>query len=122
MLVPPASTWPLTLIDLTLERGASFEIGVSAGERAFAYVLEGDAALGVDRQTAAAGDVAWAGPPADDGTLDVSAPDCAARLLFYASPAIDEPVAMGGPFVMNTQEELIEAFADLRAGRLTNSR
>jgi redox-sensitive bicupin YhaK (pirin superfamily) len=27
-------------------------------------------------------------------------------------------VAMGGPFVMNTREEILEAFADLRAGRL----
>jgi quercetin 2,3-dioxygenase len=42
-----------------------------------------------------------------------------ARVLVFASPIIDEPVAIGGPFVMNTQEEILEAFADFRAGRLT---
>ena len=34
-----------------------------------------------------------------------------------AGKRLDEPVARGGPFVMNTREEVLEAFADLRAGR-----
>jgi redox-sensitive bicupin YhaK (pirin superfamily) len=38
-----------------------------------------------------------------------------------ASPISDEPVAMGGPFIMNTREEIVEAFADLRAGRLIDA-
>ena len=41
------------------------------------------------------------------------------RFLVFASPIIDEPVAMCGPFFMNTREEILQAFADLRAGRLT---
>jgi redox-sensitive bicupin YhaK (pirin superfamily) len=40
----------------------------------------------------------------------------------FASPIIDEPVAMGGPSAMNTREEILEAFADLRAGRLIDAR
>ncbi len=119
---PHSSIWPLTLIDLTVDAGATFAMPVSAGERAFALILEGGARLGAEERETAAGDVAWAAPAGEDATLEVSAPDRAARLLIYASPVIDEPVAFGGPFVMNTREEVLEAFADFRAGRLTEAR
>ncbi len=120
---PHGSTWPLTMFDLTLEAGATFDAPVPAGERAFAYVLEGEAALGRERSAASAGEVAWAIPASGgegEDALSVTATK-PARLLVYASPIIDEPVAMGGPFVMNTREEIAEAFADLRAGRLIQS-
>ncbi len=119
---PHSSIWPLTLIDLMVDAGATFAMPVAAGERAFALTLEGGAALGAEGRDTAEGDVAWAEPAGEDATLDVSAPERAARLLIYASPVIDEPVAFGGPFVMNTREEILEAFADLRAGRLTEAR
>ena len=121
LAAPFATTWPMTLIELTLEPGVSFAAPVPAGERAFALVLAGGAALGADRRAAKAGDVAWAEASSGDGGFDmlpVATAAGSARLLVFASPIIDEPVAMGGPFVMNTREEILEAFADLRAGRL----
>ena len=121
MAAPFATTWPMTLIDLKLEPGAAFAAPVPVGERVFALVLDGEPALGADRRAAKAGDVAWAeislGGEGFD-TLPVKAGAASARVLVFASPIIDEPVAMGGPFVMNTREEILEAFADLRAGRL----
>ncbi len=110
----------MTLIDLNIGPGAAFEAPIPAGQRAFAYVLEGEAALGAEKRQANAGDVAWAAPSSGgdgDDALTVSAATVA-RVLLFASPIIDEPIAMGGPFVMNTREEILEAFADLRAGRL----
>jgi redox-sensitive bicupin YhaK (pirin superfamily) len=119
---PFATTWPMTLIDLKLEPGATFEAPVPVGERAFALVLDGQAAVGADQRAVKAGDVAWAevshGGEGFDA-LPVKAVAAYARVLVFASPIIDERVAMRGPFVMNTQEEILEAFADLRAGRLT---
>ncbi len=123
IVVPHASTWPMTLIDLNMEAGATFDAPVPAGQRAFAHVLEGQAALGAEKRQANAGDVAWAAPSSGgdgDDALTVSAVT-ASRVLLFASPIIDEPMAMGGPFVMNTREEILEAFADLRAGRLIQS-
>jgi quercetin 2,3-dioxygenase len=120
---PFASAWPMTLIDLKLENGAAFEAPIPAGERAFALILEGHATLGADERPATAGDVAWTAPsPGRDGFDSLAAQAApAARLLIFSSPIIDEPVAMGGPFVMNTREEILEAFADLRAGRLIDA-
>ena len=120
---PFASTWPMTLIDVKLEAGAAFEAPVPAGERCFALVLEGEIALGAEKRRAKAGDVAWAAvsPGGDGFDVLIAQGEAASRLLIFASPTIDEPVAMGGPFVMNTREEIHEAFADLRAGRLIDS-
>ena len=41
-----------------------------------------------------------------------------ARLLVIAGQPLREPMARYGPFVMNTREELIEAFEDYEAGRM----
>jgi redox-sensitive bicupin YhaK (pirin superfamily) len=81
-------------------------------------VLDGRAALGAERREVETGQVAWAGVSAVDAELPVAA-STPMRALVFASPVIDEPIVMGGPFVMNTREEILEAFADLRAGRLT---
>jgi redox-sensitive bicupin YhaK (pirin superfamily) len=116
--VPHGSVWPLTMIDVRLEAGASFDAPVPAGRRAFAYVLDGRAAFGVDGRMAEAGDVAWPAVSSSDGELSATALS-RARLLVMTSPVIEEPVVFGGPFVMNTREEILEAFADLRAGKLT---
>jgi len=107
------------VVELSLDAGSSFELPVPAGQRVFAYLLAGDALLGIEDRAITAGDLAWPEiPPADrPSTLKVVAQN-ALRLLVYASPVIDEPIAMDGPFVMNTEQEIQQAFTDLHAGRL----
>ena len=109
----------MTLIDMRVEAGAAFDAPIPARQRAFAHVLGGQAALGAEKRQAKAGDVAWAVPSsggAGDDALWLRA-EAASRVLLFVSPIIDEPIAMGGPFVMNTREEILEAFSDRRAGR-----
>jgi quercetin 2,3-dioxygenase len=124
LAAPFATVWPMTLIDLTLEPGVAFEAPVPAGQRVFALLLDGQAALGAEKRQARAGDVAWtAVSPGGEGfdAFPLEAGAAPARVLVFASRVIDEPVAIGGPFVMNTQEEILEAFADFRAGRLVSA-
>ena len=53
----------------------------------------------------------------DGNQVEVSAlPGETARFILASAPALHEPIAWGGPIVMNTREELQLAFDELRAG------
>ena len=66
-------------------------------------------------------DVAWFEPGTGaDATADMIsiAAEEPFRCLVYAGPPIDEPVVAYGPFVMNTLDDIRQAFADYEANRL----
>ena len=52
----------------------------------------------------------------DGDGITVSAQDRGVRFLFMSGRPIGEPVAWYGPIVMNTQEEIRQAFAEYQAG------
>lgn len=105
---------PILYQHWTLEPGGSIVAGVPAGYRGMVYVFAG--ALEVAGQRVEEGQLARL---SDDGeTIEFSAGGERAELLLLAGVPLDEPVARHGPFVMNTREQLVEAFEDYQAGRL----
>jgi len=110
---------PVTAIDATLDAGASFEQRLAPGDNAFVVVLESQALVGRDKTLVPAGALAWL-TRVDDlaaSTVRIGATTSATRLLLFAAKPLREPIAFGGPFVMNTAAEIQQAFADYRAGR-----
>ena len=108
-------TEPLYL-DLHLEAGARFEQALPAGHNAFVYVYRGELSIAdtpVRRQRMAI----LANTPGSDGTRLQAGPE-GARAILVAGAPLNEPIAQHGPFVMNTQQELIQALQDFQAGRL----
>jgi hypothetical protein len=54
--------------------------------------------------------------------ITVQAGDAGIRFLLVSGKPLEEPVAWQGPIVMNTQEELRQAYAELRNGTVIKSR
>jgi len=110
----PATT-PVYL-DITLAPSATWEHALPAGHNAFAYVFEGSADIGrgEDARPVASQELAVLG---GGDTFAVRAGDGGARLILVAGRPLREPVARYGPFVMNTKEEIMQAFVDFEAGK-----
>jgi hypothetical protein len=112
--VNAVATEPVYL-DLHLEPSASYAPVLPPGHNAFAYVYQGDARIGAAGTRVERGELALTSRGA---SLPVTAGEQGARLIVVAGRPLDEPVARYGPFVMNTAEEIHQAFADYRAGKL----
>ena len=109
------TTEPLYL-DVHLQPGARFEQTLPAAHNAFVYVYRGELAIAdtvVRRQRMAI----LANTLGSDGTVLQAGAD-GARAILVAGVPLNEPIAQHGPFVMNTQQELIQAVQDLQAGKL----
>ena len=110
------STDPLYL-DVRLPAGAVFSAPVAAGYNAFLYTYEGRAEIGPAGAAKPLPHRA-AGVLSDGDGVRVQAAAEGVRFLLLAAKPLREPVVQYGPFVMNTREEIEQAVADYRDGRL----
>jgi len=108
---------PIMLLHFTLQPGGSILQPVPPEHNAMAYVFSGEARLGAEGVPAPEGALGMFG--VGDAVRLTVAPDAAgpAELLLLTGVPLNEPVARYGPFVMNTRQEIIDAFRDYEAGR-----
>ena len=102
---------PLDFYDLHLDTNASDVINTDRERSVMIFTLSGNAYIGgelVREKTAVKL------TPGD--YVEIMATDKNAQVLFVSSTFLNEPVAWGGPIVMNTKEELSKAFEDLKNG------
>ena len=113
------TTEPLVL-DVGLDAEGRLDLPLPEGHNAFLYVYEGTVGIGADAATRVpAGRMAvLANDAAADGVVLAAADGGAARVLLVAGKPLNEPIAQYGPFVMNTTEQLQQAFADFQRGVL----
>ena len=104
-------------LDVTLPQNATFSLPLDASRHAFVYVFEGSAQLAEDKLAQHTLAVLGTGD-----TVDITAGTDGARFILVAGRPIGEPVVQYGPFVMNTREEIEQAMADYRDGKLVQTR
>jgi quercetin 2,3-dioxygenase len=110
-----------TYLDLAIEPGATFSAPLPADYAAFLYVFEGAMRVGEGPEADAVRthELAVLGEGAQIELTGVSAgaDGKSARAILVAGRPLREPVAKYGPFVMNTREELSQAFMDFQSGK-----
>ena len=104
-----------TYLDLALEPGAQFVQELSADYAAFLYVFEGEVTVGDEAKPVRTHELAVLGEGAQVRLRGSSS--TTARAILVAGRPLKEPVAKYGPFVMNTREELQQAFVDFQNGK-----
>ena len=103
-------------LDVVLEADADWNYALPPGHSAFAYVYEGSASVG-DGEDARTLEAQELGVLGGGDALSLHGGSGGARLILVAGRPLREPVARHGPFVMNTREEVMQAFVDFQEGR-----
>ncbi|MBI3074454.1 MAG: pirin family protein [Deltaproteobacteria bacterium] len=110
---------PILYLHLTLDAGANCEIPVPTEFGGFVFPFRGDLVAGIGAKSVAEGNVAILATGGDAIALSHPGTDDSAReALLVAGEPLREPVARYGPFVMNTSDEIRQAFRDYQSGKL----
>jgi quercetin 2,3-dioxygenase len=119
LTAPTKNIVPVIMVEIRLDQGASVRQDLPADYNAVIVVLEGEGAIGAEGKIVTAGDVAWLtrGDSGKASEVEIRATDKPLRALLYAGRPLHEAVVARGPFVMNTEAEIEQAYADYRAGR-----
>jgi len=118
----PGSTYtPMTMVHASVSPGASVVLPWAREHNALVYVLAGRGTVGAEASPVRTGQLAVLGsgdaitvaaaPGGQEGATEM-------EVLLLGGRPLREPVAWAGPFVMNTEAEVRQAFADFRAGKL----
>ena len=109
---------PIAYLHFTLEPGGAVEQPVAPEHNALVYVFSGEARIGPEARTVTEGQAAALSP--GEAVRIAAPPDGAqpAELLLLSGVPLNEPVARYGPFVMNTEQEIVQAMDDYQAGRM----
>jgi quercetin 2,3-dioxygenase len=118
---PGSTHTPITMVHATVAPGARLDMPWDPRANALVYVLAGRGFVGSDRVTAGTGQLAVLGD-GDVVTVEAAASQDshtpALEVLVLGGRPIGEPVAHYGPFVMNTREEVAQAYEDFQKGRM----
>ena len=118
---PGSTSTPMAMLHATVAPGARLRLPWRPDFNALVYVLSGAGAVGAAGRPVSTGQLAVFG--AGDtitvhGAVQQESRHPALDVVVLGGPPIREPIAWGGPFVMNTREEVRQAFEDFQAGRL----
>jgi hypothetical protein len=109
---------PVTMVEFTLEPGAAVKQELPGAYNGFLFVLEGEGRFGRDGTKGETRSVLFLDSAEGHERSEIElAAVTKLRALLYAGQPLREPVVAQGPFVMNTYEEIVQAYEDYRNGK-----
>ena len=111
---PGSTHTPISYAHVTLDADAQVVTDLPAGHVVLAYPMSGSFAIGDTKVDE--GILAVVDNTADGGTLVLRGVAASSEIIVLTGRPIGEPVARYGPFVMNTEAELRQAFRDFDSG------
>jgi hypothetical protein len=108
-----------TYIDVTLPPNTHYIHTLPVGHSAFVYVFEGSCTFGPSHNSSVV-NIGHIGVFSTGDQIEARATEGATtvgRFILIAAQPLNEPIARRGPFVMNTKEELAQAYIDYQSGR-----
>jgi len=110
---------PIIYLHYRIKPGGMITQRVPPDYNAFAYLVEGEGLFGSEHERGADGQMVMFAPDGDEVRIENSANSKAAlEVLLIAGVPLNEPIARYGPFVMNTEAEIRQAFEDYQQGRM----
>jgi redox-sensitive bicupin YhaK (pirin superfamily) len=110
---------PIIYLHFTLQPGATIAQSVPQAYNAFAYILDGSGLFGSEQERGDDGQMIIFAQDGEEVTItnptDSQQP---LDLLLIAGVPLNEPVVRYGPFVMNTEAEIVQAIQDYQNGRM----
>lgn len=119
VVAPTHNYAEVTMIEITIEKGYTAVQDIPGNYNGFIYILEGKGIFGGNNIIGEGGDVLLLDSFADsisDTEIQIIA-EHKLKLLFFAGKPLNEPIAAKGPFVMNTEDEIRQAYKDYREGK-----
>jgi len=101
-----------TFLDITIPQGSEFEYQLPAEKNGFLYCFDGSVSV-QDNQLK----THHLALLSNGDTVHIQAPNESGRVLLVAAIPLREPIAKHGPFVMNTQQQIMEAIMDYQSGK-----
>ena len=111
----PASTFsPLNVWDVAMPAGSRLTLDLPAGQNAGFVVLDGAATVN-GSGTVEDAQMAWLDPTGESVHIEAQSKT---KAVFLSGQPLGDPVARHGPFVMNTQQEIVQAIRDFQSGAM----
>lgn len=124
MTAPTQNETPTTIVDFNLEPGYEVVQEIPASYNGFIYVIEGTVEVGDEETVVGEQQVAWLDRSSEkvNSQIKFKGGENGGRFIFYAGEPQGAPIISKGPFIGDTNEDIVRLYQEYRQGKMVHVR